>query len=93
MSHGAKKQRIALIGAGMAVAPHLASLQELAARVEVAWIVGRTPERIGHGGVREQGRGAARSQSLLRYLFPELHLPFILACEGGPELPLYIKRG
>ena len=47
MSHGAKKQRIALIGAGMAVAPHLASLQELAARVEVAWIVGRTPERIG----------------------------------------------
>ncbi|TMH28393.1 MAG: Gfo/Idh/MocA family oxidoreductase [Betaproteobacteria bacterium] len=50
MSHGAKKQRIALIGAGMAVAPHLASLQELAARVEVAWIVGRTPERIGAAG-------------------------------------------
>lgn len=42
----AVRTRVALIGAGMAAAPHLASLRELAPRVEVAWVAGRTTERI-----------------------------------------------
>jgi UDP-N-acetyl-2-amino-2-deoxyglucuronate dehydrogenase len=41
-----RSTRVALIGAGMAAAPHLASLRELAPRVEVAWVAGRTRERI-----------------------------------------------
>ncbi|HEX6707589.1 MAG TPA: Gfo/Idh/MocA family oxidoreductase [Albitalea sp.] len=42
----AMKTRVALIGAGMAVAPYVKSLQQLAERVEVAWVVGVTPTRI-----------------------------------------------
>jgi UDP-N-acetyl-2-amino-2-deoxyglucuronate dehydrogenase len=41
-----RKNRVAVIGAGMAAAPHIASLRALAPRVEVAWVVGRTPERM-----------------------------------------------
>lgn len=41
-----RKIRVALVGAGMAAAPHLASLRALESRVEVAWVAGRTPERI-----------------------------------------------
>ena len=39
-------KRIAIVGAGMAFAPYLASLQALRSRVEVAWLVGRTLERV-----------------------------------------------
>ena len=38
--------RIAIIGAGMAWSPYLASLRELHSAIEVAWIVGRTRERV-----------------------------------------------
>ena len=38
--------RIAVVGAGMAAAPHLASLRDLAAKADVVWFVGRTPDRI-----------------------------------------------
>ena len=38
--------RIAVIGAGLAAAPHLASLRALDAKAAVAWLVGRTPDRI-----------------------------------------------
>ena len=38
--------RIAVVGAGMAVAPHLASLRDLRAKVEPVWFVGRSRERI-----------------------------------------------
>jgi predicted dehydrogenase len=37
---------VAVIGAGMASAPHLASLRELGHKLTVAWFVGRTRERI-----------------------------------------------
>jgi len=37
--------KIALVGAGMAVGPYLASLRELAARVDVHWVVGQSPAR------------------------------------------------
>ena len=50
--------RVALIGAGMAAAPHLASLRELAPRVEVAWVAGRTPERIGAAAAQLPGARA-----------------------------------
>lgn len=46
MTDTSRRTRVALIGAGMAAAPHLASLRELAPRVEVAWVAGRTAERI-----------------------------------------------
>lgn len=50
--------RVALIGAGMAAAPHLASLRELAPRVEVAWVVGRTHERIAAAAAQLPGARA-----------------------------------
>jgi len=41
------KLRIAIVGAGMASAPYMTSLQQLASRVDVAWLVGRSFDRIG----------------------------------------------
>jgi UDP-N-acetyl-2-amino-2-deoxyglucuronate dehydrogenase len=46
MTRSARRTRVALIGAGMAAAPHLASLRDLQSKVEVAWLVARTPQRI-----------------------------------------------
>jgi predicted dehydrogenase len=46
--------RVAVIGAGMAWTPWAAALRELAGRVEVAWIAGRTPGRI-EAAARELG--------------------------------------
>ena len=40
------KLRIAVVGAGMASAPYVTSLQQLGARVEVAWLVARSFDRI-----------------------------------------------
>jgi len=40
------KTRLAVIGAGMASAPHVTSLQALSDKVDVAWLVGRTLRRI-----------------------------------------------
>ena len=42
----ARPIRLAVVGAGMAAAPHLAGLAELRHKVEVAWFVGRTQQRI-----------------------------------------------
>jgi UDP-N-acetyl-2-amino-2-deoxyglucuronate dehydrogenase len=39
------KRRVAVIGLGMAAAPHAKSLLDLAGRVEVAWAYSRSPER------------------------------------------------
>ena len=47
MAAHASRTRVAIIGAGMAFAPYRAALQALAGRVEVAWVAGRTPARIG----------------------------------------------
>ena len=47
--------RIAVIGAGLAAAPHLASLRELGAKAAVGWFVGRTPDRIAAAAARFPG--------------------------------------
>jgi UDP-N-acetyl-2-amino-2-deoxyglucuronate dehydrogenase len=57
-----RKTRVALIGAGMASAPHLASLRDLQSKVEVAWLAGRTPQRIGEAA--RQLPGARTTTSL-----------------------------
>ena len=38
--------RIAVIGAGVSSAPHFQSLQDLSAELELAWVVGRSTERL-----------------------------------------------
>lgn len=49
------KTKVALIGAGMAATPYFTSLQELASKAEVAWVVGLTAERIGAAARRLPG--------------------------------------
>jgi len=55
------KTRLAVVGAGMASAPHIASLQALSDKVEVAWLVGRTPQRIGAAAARLPGASTTTS--------------------------------
>lgn len=50
-----KRIGLAVVGAGLASAPHFASLQALASRVEVRWLIGRGPERIGAAAARFPG--------------------------------------
>lgn len=38
--------RVAVIGAGLGAPPHLKSLEDLADQVELAWLVGRDPDRL-----------------------------------------------
>ena len=61
MTRTAAKTRVAMIGAGMASAPHLASLQALAERVEVAWVVGQTEARIAAAAARLPGARTSTS--------------------------------
>ena len=42
----AKYLRIAVIGAGLGAPPHLKSLEDLADQVDLAWLVGRDPDRL-----------------------------------------------
>jgi UDP-N-acetyl-2-amino-2-deoxyglucuronate dehydrogenase len=42
------KHRLAVIGVGLASTPHLESLAELSARVEVVWAVARSQRRLPH---------------------------------------------
>jgi predicted dehydrogenase len=46
MSPVTPKLRVAVVGTGLAWAPHRDSLRDLSDRVEVAWLVGRTLERV-----------------------------------------------
>lgn len=46
MSESNGKLRVAVFGAGLAWRPHCDSLRELADRVEVAWLVGRSLDRV-----------------------------------------------
>lgn len=46
---------LAVLGAGMASAPHFASLADLADRVEVRWLVGQHPQRIEAAAARFPG--------------------------------------
>ena len=43
---GSKRIGVAVIGAGLASGPHFDSLQALASRVDVRWLIGRGPERV-----------------------------------------------
>ena len=61
MTRSAAKTRLAMIGAGMASAPHLASLQALAHRVEVAWVVGQSDARIAAAAARLPGARTSTS--------------------------------
>jgi predicted dehydrogenase len=38
--------RVAVVGAGLASAPHFQSLQDLRSELALAWVVGRSPERL-----------------------------------------------
>ncbi len=60
---GPRPLRIAVVGAGLASAPHLASLRDLRGKVEVAWFVGRTLERI--AAAQAAGFPAARLSASL----------------------------
>ncbi|MDW5442059.1 Gfo/Idh/MocA family oxidoreductase [Polaromonas sp. SM01] len=40
------RMRVAVVGAGQASAPHLQSLEDLGAEVELAWVVARSTERL-----------------------------------------------
>jgi UDP-N-acetyl-2-amino-2-deoxyglucuronate dehydrogenase len=46
MNAVAPKLRIAVFGAGLAWAPHRASLHDLSDRIELGWLVGQTLERV-----------------------------------------------
>lgn len=48
MNQSKKRLKIAVIGAGLGSAPYWPSLHDLGSKVEVAWLIGRTPERITH---------------------------------------------
>lgn len=57
MSNDSTSKRIgvAVIGAGLASAPHFASLQALSSRVDVRWIIGRGHDRISVAASRFPG--------------------------------------
>jgi len=57
MSNASTSKRIgvAVIGAGLASAPHFASLQALSSRVDVRWIIGRGHDRISVAASRFPG--------------------------------------
>jgi predicted dehydrogenase len=61
MTQAGEKTRVALIGAGMAAPPHVASLLALSPRVDVAWVVGRTATRIAAVAARLPGSRASTS--------------------------------
>ncbi len=66
MTGAAPKTRIAIVGAGMAFAPYLASLLELAARVEVVWLVGNSLERVSRAALKLPGaRATTRLEDVL----------------------------
>lgn len=54
-NNAAPKTRIAIVGAGMAFAPYLTSLLELADRVDVAWLVGNSVDRISRAALQLPG--------------------------------------
>lgn len=49
-AHSPAPLRLAVIGAGLACAPHFQSLEDLAGQAEVVWVYGRSAERL--AGVR-----------------------------------------
>lgn len=57
--------RIAMVGAGVASAPHLQSLHDLQAEAQLAWVLGRDPERLAALTLPEGTRRTTRLQDVL----------------------------
>lgn len=57
--------RVAVIGAGLGAPPHLKSLQDLAERVELAWLVGRDPQRLARVELAPDARKTTRLDDVL----------------------------
>jgi UDP-N-acetyl-2-amino-2-deoxyglucuronate dehydrogenase len=73
----APKLRLALIGAGLASAPHVRSLQELTHAADVRWVVGRTETR--GGAVAAQLPGARATTDIAAVLAdPEVDAAIVL---------------
>lgn len=61
-----RKIQVAVIGVGMAAAPHLASLESLSDQVEVTWMAAHTPQRLAPALARFPGaRGTTQLDDLL----------------------------
>lgn len=58
--------RLAVIGAGLGAPPHLKSLQDLAGQVELAWLVGRDPDRLAKVAVAPGTRKTTRLDDVLQ---------------------------
>jgi len=61
MTQDTQRTRVAVVGAGMAWKPYAAAFRALAPRLEVAWIVGRTPGRVGAAARELPGAQATTS--------------------------------
>ena len=57
--------RLAVIGAGLGSAPHFQSLEDLAGQAEVAWVYGRSAERLAGVQVPAQARKTTRLEDIL----------------------------
>jgi predicted dehydrogenase len=56
---------VAVIGAGLGAAPHLRSLEDLAAEVDLRWVCGRSPERLAAASLPSDCRRTTRVEDLL----------------------------
>ncbi|MEO7888057.1 Gfo/Idh/MocA family oxidoreductase [Polaromonas sp.] len=62
---GATRLRLGVIGAGLGSAPHLRSLEDLASEVEVAWVYGRSAERLSAVATPAGARRTTRLDDIL----------------------------
>lgn len=98
MNAATRKLRLAVFGAGLAWAPHRDSLHDLADQVDVAWLVGRSLERVGQQAASFPGARAsddieavladASVQAALVLTPPDTHDAIVarLAARGLPVL-------
>ena len=63
-----ERLRIAVIGAGLASTPHFLSLADLASEVEVAWVYGRSAERLSSVVTPGAARKTSRLEDILEAL-------------------------
>ena len=86
---GSKRIGVAVIGAGLASGPHFDSLQALASRVDVRWLIGRGPERVAAAAGRFPG---AKSTILLgEALDDEAVQAFIVLAPPATRLELVTR--
>jgi predicted dehydrogenase len=68
MQHAAPSRallRLAVIGAGLASAPHFLSLKDLASQIEVVWVYGRSAERLADAPLPAGARKTTRLDDIL----------------------------